>query len=991
MDHCPSSTERKAPFQYWAFISYSSKDRAWAKWLHGALENYRLPVQFVKHLTPTGEPAPSRLKPLFWDRAELQAHHDLGELIERSLRGSRYLIVICSPNAAQSPWVEKEIQTFQQMHGPERILSLIIDGEPNARDATNCFPPTLRALEPKASDARPLGDGKTNAKLMLMATMLGVGFDQLKQRHVRRQRVLFGQVATGLLLAALCLLWWWHGEQLEKEAIVHKNFINQRVEAGRQELMGGEPARALAWLRSAYQDGQRDVITRYLLAQTLSIFETPHYSVASSADRFTGAFFVGSSDYLITTRANSRDSTLSAENGIEVATLRLKGSPVPTIPMSRPKSKVAFSFEGNDLRCLNIASGKTISVLKGHTAIVVSATASEKLIITCSADMTARIWQTETGELVATTPVQKAAITCAHFSPDDMWLAVGCADGGMTVWNTRSGTLNQELGSLGSGITKLVMSDDGRALAAEALNGSVTAWATDGWQIIGKLAPSTARARAVFFGHTEAPVAVVIADDQSHVMKVTNLADGRTVREFKGHSAPIGRVCVSDAGDVIASQAMDRTVRVWDVASGRCTHVFEAAGGFSPFEALGQHMDLAPDGGRLLRLGADGRLVVWRISNAIVLPAQSNGNGGQQVVSDARGNVLLGWNASQAWLWSAEPPRLMHMWNSPDNSIVNAGVNAEGTTAVIVMGDGSLRVWDVLLGKVGEPIAPVWGFDFLPNGNRCVAGLADDEIAVLDLTGWQESKRFRLPRATDERAASGISRKLLRASPDGASLAVSLAGTSVHLFALPSGSLIRTFRTEAKDGVQDIRWNPNGTSLLVSNQNTAELWSREGVHLFTGKMAHEFTMLSTAFSSGGRWFATAGGDGFVHIYNTNSGALQSSVKAGSTFVNAISFSRNEELVMTSSNEGGVMIWNVQTGQPLSVLPGMIGHFSPSGRHTLISGTSALIIPLRLEDRSVEQIAKVSQGFSAWEVRDEKLVPAPPTLLQREDESRTQRR
>lgn len=65
----PCAETDAEPYRYWAFISYSSKDKAWGSWLHGAIENYGVPSEFVTHhKTPTGYPAPKRFHPVFRKR-----------------------------------------------------------------------------------------------------------------------------------------------------------------------------------------------------------------------------------------------------------------------------------------------------------------------------------------------------------------------------------------------------------------------------------------------------------------------------------------------------------------------------------------------------------------------------------------------------------------------------------------------------------------------------------------------------------------------------------------------------------------------------------------------------------------------------------------------------------------------------------------------------------------------------------------------------------
>ena len=139
-----------ADSRYWAFISYSHADKRWGDWLHRALETYRVPKHLVGKTEAFG-PVPRRLYPIFRDREELSASSSLGTNIERALQQSRSLIVICSPDSATSLWVNEEIKSFKSLGREDRILALIVEGEPNASDGRGrvspdqeCFPEALR-------------------------------------------------------------------------------------------------------------------------------------------------------------------------------------------------------------------------------------------------------------------------------------------------------------------------------------------------------------------------------------------------------------------------------------------------------------------------------------------------------------------------------------------------------------------------------------------------------------------------------------------------------------------------------------------------------------------------------------------------------------------------------------------------------------------------------------------------------------------------------
>ena len=184
-------------YKYRAFISYSHKDEKWASWLHKALETFKVPKYLVGETTGMGT-VPERMGKVFRDREELSSSHSLGTELTQALEDSACQVVICSPNAAKSHWTNEEVKTYKRLGRESRVFCLIVDGEPGTDQ--ECFPEAVRfhmgadgelsdeLAEPIAADARPHADGKLNAKLKLIAGMLGVGFDDLKQREMVRQK-----------------------------------------------------------------------------------------------------------------------------------------------------------------------------------------------------------------------------------------------------------------------------------------------------------------------------------------------------------------------------------------------------------------------------------------------------------------------------------------------------------------------------------------------------------------------------------------------------------------------------------------------------------------------------------------------------------------------------------------------------------------------------------------------------------------------------------
>lgn len=190
--------------KYRGFISYSHEDRQLAIWLHRKLETYRLPRRIA------GDDARS-LGKFFVDREGLSAAEDLTQSLKDALAESETLIVICSPQAAKSQWVAKEIDTFRELNPQGQALTVIARGDPREIDVPNSpFPRPVLAdgREPLAADMRASGAERRLGFLKLVAALIGTDPGELLQRDAirRQQRVTLVTVAASVIAIAMTSL-----------------------------------------------------------------------------------------------------------------------------------------------------------------------------------------------------------------------------------------------------------------------------------------------------------------------------------------------------------------------------------------------------------------------------------------------------------------------------------------------------------------------------------------------------------------------------------------------------------------------------------------------------------------------------------------------------------------------------------------------------------------------------------------------------------------
>lgn len=211
-----SGITRPAPAgepRYRAFISYNHRDADCARWLHKALETYRVPRELVGQETPLG-PVPRRIAPVFRDEDELAGASELNPVLEEALRDSAALVVICSPHSAASIWVDREIRFFRSHHPDRPVLTVIAHGVPGGD--TDCFPRALRhaclpdgslaeeaSIEPLAPDLQK--QDRQVVRLKLIAGLIGVRYSDLYRRDRRRARKLAAALGTLSLVIIVAL------------------------------------------------------------------------------------------------------------------------------------------------------------------------------------------------------------------------------------------------------------------------------------------------------------------------------------------------------------------------------------------------------------------------------------------------------------------------------------------------------------------------------------------------------------------------------------------------------------------------------------------------------------------------------------------------------------------------------------------------------------------------------------------------------------------
>lgn len=291
--------------RYRAFISYShsERDAPVAREVQRFLEGYTIPRALRE------EAGATRLGAVFRDADELAAGGVLTEVLEEALSQSAWLIVICSPAAAASPWVAHEIEAFCTLHGSERVLAVLASGDP-----ADAFPVALAqgvgmpgaSSEPIAADLRPEVQGaRRRAELLrLAAPLIGCRYDDVVQRTRTRRR---GRIAvlTAIICVVLALAGMFALAQQQRVTLAHD--ASAAAQARQEALAAYEEGDRIEALRLALEgvspgdDPLQKADERLTLAEVLGVYHhvidtEPAYAIHGVTDASTLAVSQGAEE-----------------------------------------------------------------------------------------------------------------------------------------------------------------------------------------------------------------------------------------------------------------------------------------------------------------------------------------------------------------------------------------------------------------------------------------------------------------------------------------------------------------------------------------------------------------------------------------------------------------------------------------------------------------------------------------------------------------------
>jgi WD40 repeat protein/predicted Ser/Thr protein kinase len=514
--------------------------------------------------------------------------------------------------------------------------------------------------------------------------------------------------------------------------------------------------------------------------------------------------------------------------------------------------------ESHQVAVFDATSGKQTAICNGHRDAIWTCAFSpdSARLASGSEDRTACLWDPATGTLLATCQGHTSKVVSTAFSPDGSRLVTASSDGMVRQWHARTGQeVEPPYERHSNEVYSAIYSPDGQWVASAGADRTIRVWQATGRQDLAVLHGHTGRVVEVAFtpdGRRLASMScssawVFAGDDTARIWDVDPTA---TLPVLHGHTRDVYPVAYSPDGRWLASGSWDKSVRLWDAATGEPCAIL-------PHPSTVGSLAFGPDGTWLVTGCHEyDRLRIWDVATARVrkeiqfpgstmLSPMVSPDGTRVATTTVdpksyKNRLTVCDIVSETPLFSAEGSGLAY---SPDGRWL-AALAADGKTVLLM----DARTHETRARFSGHEQA-VFKAVFSPDSRSLASCSRDHTVRLWNVAGdgWRAPGKEEVPRETGSANDNGM------AIPPPAAR---------H----PPPDLVLRGHT---DEVYAVAFHPDGTRLATAGRDgSVSLWDLAWGEEVVRLPGHKSFVWSLAFSPDGTTLASGSGDGTVRLRDT---------------------------------------------------------------------------------------------------------------------------
>ncbi|KAL7763948.1 hypothetical protein ACKLNR_005093 [Fusarium oxysporum f. sp. zingiberi] len=343
------------------------------------------------------------------------------------------------------------------------------------------------------------------------------------------------------------------------------------------------------------------------------------------------------------------------------------------------------------------------------------------------------------------------------------------------------------------------------------------------------------------------------------------------LQTLEGHGSSVRSVVFSADGQRLASGSADRTVKIWDAATGACLQTLEGHG------SLVTSVVFSADGQRLASGSHDRTVKIWDAATGACLQTlEGHGDSVTSVVFSADGQRLVSGSYDRTVkIWDAATGACLQTLEGHGSLVMSVVFSADSQRLASGSYDKTVKIWDAATGACLQTLEghgdSVTSVVFSADGQRLASGSYDRTVKIWD-------------------AATGACLQTLEGhgslvmsvvfSADSQRLASGSYDKTVKIWDAATGACLQTLEGHG-DSVTSVVFSADSQRLASgSDDKTVKIWDAATGACLQTLEGHGDSVTSVVFSADGQRLASGSDDRTVKIWDAATGACLQTLNVG---------------------------------------------------------------------------------------------------------------
>ena len=455
-----------------------------------------------------------------------------------------------------------------------------------------------------------------------------------------------------------------------------------------------------------------------------------------------------------------------------------------------------------------------------------------------------------------------------------------------------------------------------------------------------------------FEGHTHAVKGVAVMPDGKHAisassdktLRIWDIDTGKQVRILEGHAKLVNAIALTEDGRRAISASGDRTLRIWNIDTGKQVRTLE---GHTDWV---MSVDLMPDNRYAISASYDGSLKIWDIETGEhqrTLEGHIDSVNAVAVIPDGRRAISASKDHTLK-VWDIETGNQLGTLEGHIDSVNAVAVISDGRRAISASKDHTLKVWDIEAEKelqiLEDHTGSIWAVAVTPDGKHIISASEDKTLKIWDLGTVKQFKKIEGHiKAVRAMALTHDGKRAISASSD----------KTLIVWDIETGEQLKTLKGHT-DWVNAVAvMQDNETAISASRDKLLIIWNIETGEPLRTLEGHTDSVTAVAIASDGMRAISASDDKTLIVWNIETGEPLRTLEGHTHAVNSVVIMQDGRCAISASLDKTLRQWDMESGAQLKLLKGHTGSvravaFEQDNRCTISASDDKTLIVWNIE-------------------------------------------